>query len=113
MKVTRQTIQDVEVVRLEGQFALLGVKTVRTEIKTLIEDPSILKILINMAGVDMMDSSGIGYLITCYKTAKRRQAQLVLCTCQPIVRKILKSTSLDNLITSYESEELALIELSI
>src|SRR5258705_13865316 len=66
------------------------------------------KILLNLSGMDYIDSNGLGELVQSLKTSKRFGAHLVLLKPQDRVRKTLKLTNLLPMFHVYETEPEAL-----
>ncbi|HEX6046038.1 MAG TPA: STAS domain-containing protein [Pyrinomonadaceae bacterium] len=66
------------------------------------------KILLNLAGVSYMDSSGIGELIAKYTTVSRDGGQLKLLNLTDRIQNLLVITKLLTVFDSYEDEGEAL-----
>lgn len=64
-------------------------------------------IVVNMAGTDFMDSSGLGALIGCLKMARQAGGDLRIANIQPQVRMVLELTSMQRVFTPYGSVEAA------
>lgn len=60
MIVNQETKNGVEVIQLEGNWAFESVEVAKNAIKPAASDTPIFKILINMADVTVVDSSGRG-----------------------------------------------------
>jgi len=66
------------------------------------------KILLNLANVNYIDSSGLGDLISCYTSALRKSAQLKLLRAQERVCDLLIATKLIGVFEIFSDEESAL-----
>ena len=66
------------------------------------------KLLLNLAGVKYMDSSGIGELIANYTTVKRQGGQLKLLNLTDRIQNLLVITKLLTVFDAYENEAEAL-----
>ncbi|WP_426507336.1 STAS domain-containing protein [Dactylosporangium sp. McL0621] len=64
-------------------------------------------IVLNLAGVGFIDSSGLGAVLSGYKELRQRTGRLCLAAVQPIVRRVFELTSVDRLVTIYDSVEAA------
>lgn len=53
---------------------------------------------LDMSGVDYIDSSGIGWLITCHKRFRQAGGRLVLHSLSPIVSNVMKVLKLERLL---------------
>ncbi len=64
------------------------------------------KILVNLSGVDYMDSSGIATFVEAFQKAKRYQGRLILAALTPTVRGVFEIAKLDSIfeITSTVAE---------
>lgn len=58
-------------------------------------DPFSKQVILNLAEADRIDSSGIGWLVTCHKKLSDGGGQLVLHSVQPMVATVLKTVRLD------------------
>ncbi len=66
------------------------------------------KILLNLAGVRFVDSSGVGQLTGAFTTARNRGADLKLLKPTAQVRNLLKITKLDTLLDVRDDEDSAM-----
>jgi stage II sporulation protein AA (anti-sigma F factor antagonist) len=77
--------RDAVVVVLEGEYDALGVSTTHPEFERLIND-ELGDVVVDLAGVTFMDSSGAGALVFLHKRLAERQRtlELVGATGQPL-----------------------------
>ena len=66
------------------------------------------KLVLNFAGLEYMNSGGIGMLVTLLVRANRQRQQLAAFGLSDHYREIFELTRLDEAITIYDSEEAAL-----
>jgi anti-sigma B factor antagonist len=66
------------------------------------------RLVLNFAGLDYMNSGGIGMLVTLLVRANRQRQQLAAFGLSQHYREIFELTRLDEAITIYDSEEAAL-----
>jgi anti-sigma B factor antagonist len=66
------------------------------------------RLVLNFAGLDYMNSGGIGMLVTLLVRANRQRQQLAAFGLSAHYREIFELTRLDEAITIYDSEESAL-----
>lgn len=66
------------------------------------------KILLNLAGVTYVDSSGVGQLTGAFTTARNQGAELKLLNPTPQVQNLLKITQLDTLFDIQRDEDTAI-----
>lgn len=100
---------DICVLRLEGRFATgqdsLYLHNKAEELK----NSGVTKVLVDFAGVDYVDSTGIGFLIGIYTSVtKSPQGKFALVNPNRRVREVLELTRLAQIIQTYPSEDAAL-----
>lgn len=111
MNIELTSKNDVDIIKLNGNLVLTGVKDVKEQLKPLFEDESKSRYVINLSSVPMVDSSGIGFLISSFNSIKKRQATLVFCGLNDTMNEIFKSTHLNSIFKIYADEEQALANL--
>ena len=99
---------DVTILDLSGEVRI-GDSSValRNSVRNL-ADQGKKKLLLNLAGVKYIDSSGIGELIANYTTVKRGGGQLKLLNLTDRVQNLLVITKLLTVFDAYEDEAEAL-----
>ena len=99
---------DVTILDLSGEVRIgEGSVALRDAIRKL-SDGGKKKLLLNLAGVRYIDSSGIGELIANYTTVSRQGGQLKLLNLTERVQNLLVITKLLTVFDSYEDEAEAL-----
>ena len=99
---------DVTILDLSGSIRMgEGCIALRNSIRTL-ADGGKNKILLNLAGVKNVDSSGIGELIANYTSLTRDGGELKLLSLTEKIRDLLVITKLLTVFDAYESEPEAL-----
>ncbi|GIF07216.1 STAS domain-containing protein [Actinoplanes siamensis] len=69
------------------------------------------QVVLDLAGVGFMDSTALGVLVTVFKILRDHGGQLRLATPQPVVRDVLRITSVDRAIGVYDTVEAAEAEV--
>jgi len=99
---------DVTILDLTGEVRIgEGSVALRDSIRNL-ADQGKKKVLLNLAGVKYIDSSGIGELIANYTTISRQGGQLKLLKLTDRVQNLLVITKLLTVFDAYEDEAEAL-----
>jgi anti-sigma B factor antagonist len=99
---------DVTILDLTGEVRIgEGSIALRDAIRRL-ADSGKKKLLLNLAGVKYMDSSGIGELIANYTTVKRQGGQLKLLSLTDRIQNLLVITKLLTVFDAYDTEAEAL-----
>ena len=99
---------DVTILDLSGEVRIgEGAISLRDSIRKL-ADEGRKKVLLNLAGVKYIDSTGIGELIANYTTISRQGGQLKLLKLTDRVQNLLVITKLLTVFDSYDDEAEAL-----
>ena len=103
---TRQS-DDITIVDLKGRITLCeGSVTVRDTVHDLLSKGQ-KKILLNLGGVNYIDSSGIGELVSAFTTAKKQGGELKLLNLTKKVHDLLQITKLYTVFEVKDDEALA------
>ena len=107
LKMSQREVDGVTVVALDGRIVLGdGSALLRKTIGQLLEDNRT-KILINLADVNYIDSSGIGELVHAYTSVRTRGGELKLLHLTKKVRDLLQITKLYTVFDVYSDESAA------
>ncbi|MDQ3743004.1 MAG: STAS domain-containing protein [Acidobacteriota bacterium] len=108
LNIRERQAGDVTILDLEGKITIgEGSVSLRTAIRRLIEEGK-KKILLNLAGVGYVDSSGIGELVSSYTTINREGGQLKLLKLTQKIKDLLTITKLLTVFDVYDDESQAL-----
>jgi len=108
LNIRERQAGDVTILDLEGKITIgEGSVSLRTAIRRLIEEGK-KKILLNLAGVGYVDSSGIGELVSSYTTINREGGQLKLLKLTQKIKDLLTITKLLTVFDVYDEESEAL-----
>lgn len=108
MKSQVRDVGDVRVIELKGKIAI-GSGDV--ELRRLIDkalEAGKTKVVLDLAGVSSIDSSGIGEMVSCYTSVTRRGGQMALMRLSPKINDILQVTQLITVFDVHENEGEAL-----
>jgi anti-sigma B factor antagonist len=99
---------EVTILDLEGKLTLgEGAAAFRERVRSLLADGH-KKVLVNLAGVSYVDSSGVGELVSAYATANRSEAKLKLSNLTQSVADLLQLTKLLTVFEVFEDTEAAI-----
>ena len=108
LEVNERQAGDVTILDMSGAVRIgEGAIALRDAIRGL-ADSGKKKILLNLAGVNYVDSSGIGELIANYTTVSRQGGQLKLLNLTDRIQNLLVITKLLTVFDAYEDEGEAL-----
>jgi anti-sigma B factor antagonist len=107
-KVTTRELGDAIVVDIVGRLALAdGTAAVRDVIRSLVQQGK-KHIVLNLAAVDFVDSSGLGELVRTHASVRSHGGQLKLANPSKHVHDLLKMTKLDRVLDIEQDEASAL-----
>ena len=108
LNISERQAGDVTVLDLSGKITIgEGSVSLRSAIRRLIEEGK-KKILLNLAQVGYVDSSGIGELVSSYTTIGRENGQLKLLNLTQKIQDLLTITKLLTVFDTYDDEQTAL-----
>jgi anti-sigma B factor antagonist len=108
LNIAERQAGDVTVLDMSGKITIgEGSVALRTAIRRLLEENK-KRILLNLAGVGYIDSSGIGELVSSFTAINKEQGQLKLLNLTQKLQDLLTITKLLTVFDVYESEAEAL-----
>ncbi len=107
IKVGTRTSGHWAIVDVEGEVDVFTAPKLREQIVALLgEDAN--RIVVNLARVEFMDSTGLGVLVGGLKRVKEREGTLALAGAHGTVLRVLNITGLDSVFALHETVEQAL-----
>ena len=107
MKVDVRHVDDVIIVDLEGRLVMgVGDEILRDVVNELLAE-NWKKIVLNLREVSIMDSSGIGEVVSSWKLAQRFGASVKLLKPGPHIQRTLRLTQLLPLLEVFDDENAA------
>jgi anti-sigma B factor antagonist len=100
--VTREDLDDAVVVAVRGDVDVATSPTLRAELHQAISGGRN-RVVVDMSGMDFIDSAGLGVLIGALKRAREADIGMVLKGLQSSPRKVLSITGLDEVFDIDES----------
>ncbi len=108
LNILERQAGDVTILDMSGKITIgEGSVALRTAVRRLLEEGK-KKILLNLAKVNYIDSSGIGELVSSYTAIGKESGQLKLLNLTQKLQDLLTITKLLTVFDVYESEEDAL-----
>ena len=97
-------INDIAVVRCRGRI-VFGQESddLRALLLGLLQESN--RIVLNMAWIAHIDSSGLGTLVASFISGRHRGAEIKFAALSPIARQVLSNTHVDRLFDIYDSTE--------
>jgi anti-sigma B factor antagonist len=112
MRVIIREVDDVTILDLTGQIKLgEGSSVLRDNVKELLSKGQ-KKILLNLGGINYIDSSGIGELIAAFTSVRKQGGELMLLHLTKKIQDLLQITKLYTVFQVMEDEAAAIAALS-
>ena len=107
LNITERRNKSIVILDLKGNIRLgESSRELHNEIRKLVETGE-KKILLNLADVSSMDSSGLGELVSAYATVQRGGGELKLVHLTDRISELMMITKLLTVFDVYENEEAA------
>ena len=104
MKIDSRIVGDIHFLDCSGKITLgEGTMSVRTTVGDILKGGG-KKIVLNLAEVNYIDSSGVGELVSTYNTVAKYGGQLKLLSLTKKVREVLTIMKLLTVFQAYDSE---------
>ncbi|MBI4666793.1 MAG: STAS domain-containing protein [Nitrospinae bacterium] len=98
------TDDGVTTFRLSGKLIAATLDKLKAAVDVVLEEEDC-KVVLNLKQVNIMDSVAVGFLISRFKTAKKKKGYLKFCELQPAIMKLLSLADLDKWLEIYDGEE--------
>jgi len=108
MKINTRIVGDIQILDWSGKITLgEGTMSVRNAVRDILQSGG-KKIILNLAEVSYIDSSGIGELVSSYTTVTNSGGQLKLLSLTKKIHELLQITKLLTVFETFENEQAAL-----
>jgi anti-sigma B factor antagonist len=108
MQMSSRDVEGVTILDLKGRLTLGdGTSMLREGVRACLNQSK--QIVINLAGVDYIDSAGLGELVGCHAAAANRSAVLGLMNVNDRVHGLLRVTKLYSVFEVFNSEDAAVL----
>lgn len=111
MTISHHKEDSIDIVTLTDRLTAADVNTARREINEIINAGEG-KLLVDISGLDFVDSSGLGLLVGCHQEARNKDGNLVLLEPQPEVKALLELTRLDQVFRIFHDQSEAITSLN-
>lgn len=98
MIVAKKYSGNILVVDVDGELDHHTALVLKGEIQTELDKGVVRHIVLDLSGLDFMDSSGLGVLLGRYKELSKWQGRMLAFGLQPVVEKLFRLTGLNKLI---------------
>jgi stage II sporulation protein AA (anti-sigma F factor antagonist) len=108
MICTHRIQNGICVVSIEGNIALDGVNEAKSYLKPHLDSPDVKGLVMNFEKVNFIDSSGIGLIVSVFKTMQQKEGKFALTNLSKKNEEIFSITRLNKILDIFESEKEAL-----
>ncbi len=102
--ITEPIGDDIAVIRGDGRLNMVSGPDLRDTVKRAIDQGRV-RVVVDLSGVQFMDSSGLGALIAGLKSAREHQGDLRIAAPSKQVSMVLKLSNVDSILTPFDSVE--------
>lgn len=101
-----EIVRDIVVVRFDNinRFNALIAEPVKEQLKGYFNKPNI-KLVLNLEGINFIDSTGFGVFLSIMKTANNNYGYFKICNINPEVMELFKLLQLHNVFEIYNTLE--------
>ena len=108
LEITTREFDRVVVVDVVGKLTTSDGRTQLRDLIHVLSGTGHNRFLLNLAGVDYVDSDGMGELVRCFTTVRQRGGEMKLVQVNKRVADLLQITRLNTLFEIYGEEQVAL-----
>ncbi len=106
MQIEEKRISDVDVLKLTGRLDASSSKNLKGRVDALVKENRT-RLVVDMAGVDFIDSSGLGSLVSSLRVVNRVNGDIKMAALQKQVRSIFELTRLHRIFGIFDDAEAA------
>ena len=104
MEIVDEKMAGVNVLRLEGRLDAPSAKDFKEKVGELVQEKR-LNLVIDMAAIDFIDSSGLGSLVSALRSVNKLRGEIKIASLQDQVRAIFELTRLHRIFEIFDERE--------
>ena len=108
-----EVVSGVLIVRLRGELDHHTAESLRQQMEEKILKGQVQNIILSLEHLHFMDSSGLGVILGRYKQITSRGGEMIVCSVNPLIRRLFELSGLFKIIKIRESEGEALQLLGV
>ncbi|GAB6933543.1 anti-sigma F factor antagonist [Calditerricola satsumensis] len=113
LHVELETKRDVLIIRLAGELDHHTADALREQVDAIMNREKIRSIVLSLADLTFMDSSGLGVILGRYKRVAQLGGEMVVCSIHPTIYRLFELSGLFKILRIEESEWEALHALGV
>jgi len=104
--ITNENIKNINIIRVQGDLTSDNIKLIKNEFA--VDDVKIKNSIFDLEHLEMIDSTGLSYIINCLKLAIQNNVEIKLLNLNNQPKVIFEITRVDSLFELYEDEKEAI-----
>ncbi|MEE8483556.1 MAG: STAS domain-containing protein [Nitrospinota bacterium] len=108
MNIETRKVGNVVIFTIVGDIVFNHLNEIREIIKKGISEADTTKFLIDLSKVGVIDSAGVGFIVSVYKTVLFQKGSFSLINPNEVVKNVLETVGLTRLFKIYDSEDEAI-----
>ncbi|SER14750.1 anti-anti-sigma regulatory factor, SpoIIAA [Gracilibacillus ureilyticus] len=106
-------MENVLIVRLDGELDHHSAAKLKIEWQEHIQKHQTKHVVLNLANLHFMDSSGLGVVLGRYKEIQQLGGEMVVCSISPTVKRLFDMSGLFKIVRLEQDESFALLTLGV
>ena len=106
MEIAEKRIENIDVLKLTGRLDASSSKELKDCVDSLVKEKRV-KLILNMEGVDFIDSSGLGSLVSSLRAVNEMNGDIKVVALQKQVRSIFELTRLHRIFGIFDDVKAA------
>ncbi len=102
MEITEQIIGEVSVLKLSGRLDSISAPKLKDRVKACAGN-GLIRLVIDMADIDFVDSSGLGSLVACLRSLNKLAGDMRIAALQDRVRAVFELIRLHHIFEIFDS----------
>ena len=108
MEINDQLVEGIRILNISGNIILEETLQLKEHVEPFIEDPDSKGLIFNCKEIDYIDSSGLGLIVSVYKSLKKLDKFFALSSLNSKTMEIFVLTRLNEILIITDSDEAAL-----
>lgn len=111
MKLEHYVENNICVLSITGDILQDGIEEIKPYLRPFIEDQKIKGLLVNLENVNIINSSGVGLILSVFRSMEKRGASMALCNVRETTAEFLRIVNLHQVLNFYPTEKEALEQM--
>jgi anti-sigma B factor antagonist len=106
MEITEGKIKNSTILMLNGRLDASSSNSLKEKITSLSKEKQV-RLIVDMGGVDFIDSSGLGSLVSCLRSVNKLGGDIIITSLQDHVRAVIELTRLHRIFQIFDDAQTA------